>query len=114
MLIRFDDIIIVVPVNMMPKMQIHKPINYALKLQNKKIFSQKTTNNNTILRCYMFIANSSVPSTPVIDPKKVPSFTQEQPHLDAYERALRQRKQEVSTPHRIITSFCLYSNRREY
>lgn len=42
-------------------------------------------------------ANSSVPSTPVIDAnKKAPSFTQEQPHLDAYERALRQRKQEVS------------------
>jgi len=36
-----------------------------------------------------------VPSTPVIDIKKAPSFSQEQPHLDAYERALRQRKQEA-------------------
>lgn len=42
-----------------------------------------------------YLANSSVPSTPIIDMKKAPSFTQEQPHLDAYERALRQRKQEV-------------------
>jgi hypothetical protein len=41
--------------------------------------------------------NQSAPSTPQIDIKKAPSFTQEQPHLDAYERALRQRKQEVST-----------------
>jgi hypothetical protein len=39
--------------------------------------------------------NQSAPSTPQIDIKKAPSFTQEQPHLDAYERALRQRKQEA-------------------
>lgn len=39
--------------------------------------------------------NSSVPSTPVIDINKAPSFHQEQPHLDSYERALRQRKQEA-------------------
>lgn len=50
---------------------------------------------------------SSVPSTPV-DPKKQPSFTQEQPHLDAYERALRQRKQEVSVLFHILSSnLCL-------
>lgn len=40
-------------------------------------------------------ANSSVPTTPVTELKKAPSFVQEQPHLDAYERALRQRKQEA-------------------
>lgn len=40
-------------------------------------------------------AAASVPSTPVIDINKAPSFSQEQPHLDAYERALRQRKQEA-------------------
>lgn len=40
--------------------------------------------------------NSSVPTTPVHnDLNKAPSFVQEQPHLDAYERALRQRKQEA-------------------
>lgn len=42
------------------------------------------------------VAPSSVPSTPINDLKKAPSFTQEQPQLDSYERALRQRKQEVS------------------
>lgn len=47
-------------------------------------------------------ASSSVPSTPVIDIKKAPSFTQEQPQLDAYERALRQRKQEVSSSARVL------------
>lgn len=41
-------------------------------------------------------ANSSVPSTPVGDLNKAPNFQQEPPKLDAYERALRQRKQEVS------------------
>lgn len=40
-------------------------------------------------------ANSSVPTTPVHELNKAPSFVQEQPHLDAYERALRQRKQEA-------------------
>ena len=41
-------------------------------------------------------ANSSVPSTPIIDNNnKAPSFAQEQPHMDAYERALRKRQQEA-------------------
>lgn len=67
-----------------------KPVNVITALNvcivnlNKMLLVQSTV-------------NSSVPSTPVIDLKKAPSFTQEQPHLDAYERALRQRKQEVST-----------------
>uniref|UniRef100_A0A6G1S783 Uncharacterized protein n=1 Tax=Aceria tosichella TaxID=561515 RepID=A0A6G1S783_9ACAR len=39
--------------------------------------------------------NQSAPSTPQIDIKKAPSFNQDEPHLDAYERALRQRKQEA-------------------
>lgn len=39
--------------------------------------------------------NQSAPSTPQIDIKKAPSFHQEQPHIDAYERALRARKAEA-------------------
>lgn len=43
------------------------------------------------------VASSSTPSTPVIQLNKAPNFVQAEPQLDAYERALRQRKQEVST-----------------
>lgn len=64
------------------------------------IFFEILKTNN--LKLFAYTANSSVPSTPVIDPKKAPSFTQEQPQLDAYERALRQRKQEVSSIKRIF------------
>lgn len=52
--------------------------------------------NIALHRTHTHSVNQSAPSTPQIDIKKAPSFTQEQPHLDSYERALRARQAEVS------------------